>query len=85
MKVSENEANSHDQINMTEFRLEYDRKLFTTTNVNIGTRPKNSRPTLTIEHDRKIYIYFLWVRHQGPEMTRQKTPKPIVAFSFFKV
>ena len=28
------EASSHDQINMTEFRLEHDIKIFTMTNIN---------------------------------------------------
>ena len=44
------EANSHDQINMTELWLEYDRKIFTT-NVNFGTWPKYPQWwTLTIEN-----------------------------------
>ena len=34
-------ASSHDQINMTEFWLEFDRKFFTTTNVTNWTWPKN--------------------------------------------
>ena len=38
---------------MTKLWLEYDLEIFTTTNINIGTWPKNSqRRTLTIEHDR---------------------------------
>ena len=34
------EASSHDRIKMTKFWLEYDRKIFTPKNINIGTRQK---------------------------------------------
>ena len=34
------EVSSHDEINMTELWLDYDRKIFTMTNVYIPTRPK---------------------------------------------
>ena len=34
------EASSHDKINMTELGLEYDQKIYTMMNVNIGTWPK---------------------------------------------
>ena len=37
-------ASSHEQIKMTEFWLEYDRKIL-------------HRRTLTLQHDRKIYIF----------------------------
>ena len=34
--IANKEASSHDQINMTELRLEYDQKMFTMMNINIG-------------------------------------------------
>ena len=34
------EASSLDRIKMTKFWLEYDQKIFTLTNVNVGTRSK---------------------------------------------
>ena len=34
MEKAENEASSHDRINMTEFRLEFDQNSFTIKNVN---------------------------------------------------
>ena len=44
-------ADSHDLINMTELWLEYDQKIFTMTNINIGTWPKNSQQRmLTVGH-----------------------------------
>ena len=39
------EASLLDRINMTKFWLEYDRKLFTPTNLNVGTWPKFTTPT----------------------------------------
>ena len=40
--LKQNDASSHDQINMTEFRLDHD--------------PKTLHRIFTIEHDRKIYL-----------------------------
>ena len=57
------EASSHDQINMTEFRLQHDRKFFRTTSVNNWTWPKN---IFTIYHrvqnPMSIYKYMLSLR-----------------------
>ena len=39
------EASSHDQIKMTEFWLDFDRKIFTPTNLNVGALPKFTAPT----------------------------------------
>ena len=59
--INQIEVSSHDQTNLTKKRLEYDRKIFTTTNENIGTWPKNlHQRTLTIEHD-QIYIKYGWI------------------------
>ena len=40
------EASSHDQIKMTKFWLNFDRKIFTPTDLNIGTRQKFTTLTL---------------------------------------
>ena len=39
------EASSHDRIKMTGFQLDFDRKIFTPTNLNVGTWPIFTTPT----------------------------------------
>ena len=58
------EANSHDQINMTKLWLEYDRNIFTTSNSNIGTWPKNSQEPHNWTWVKNIFNIYIFLQQQ---------------------
>ena len=80
MEKAENEVSSHDRINMTEFRLEFDQNFFTIKNVYTWTWPKIfNHKCLQLKMTAKFNynIYFFTTTNLNVEFDKTMTMRDI--------